>query len=84
MTVAPAAYARARPDAVAPGAPLADHGDMTSRADAPDATHACGRCGRDADLDIADLWLCVDCYHVAGSTCAGIGRIDRPAPPAVC
>lgn len=35
----------------------------------------CARCGGDADVDIASLWLCMDCYHVAGSTCAGIGRI---------
>lgn len=34
----------------------------------------CARCGADADFEIASLWLCVDCYHVAGSTCAGIGR----------
>ncbi len=34
----------------------------------------CARCGGDADFEIAALWLCVDCYHVAGSTCAGIGR----------
>ncbi len=37
-------------------------------------SQACTRCGRDADFEIAELWLCVDCYHVAGSTCAGIGR----------
>jgi hypothetical protein len=34
----------------------------------------CARCGGDADFDIASLWLCIDCYHIAGSTCAGIGR----------
>jgi ribosomal protein L37E len=34
---------------------------------------ACARCGRDADADFGALWLCLDCYHVAGSTCAGIG-----------
>lgn len=38
----------------------------------------CARCGGDAELDIASLWLCMDCYHVAGSTCAGIGRIPAP------
>jgi len=35
----------------------------------------CARCGGDAAFEIADLWLCLDCYHIAGSTCAGIGRI---------
>jgi hypothetical protein len=35
---------------------------------------ACARCGRDADFDFVDLWLCLDCYHIAGSTCAGVGR----------
>jgi hypothetical protein len=34
----------------------------------------CARCGADADFEIASLWLCVACYHIAGSTCAGIGR----------
>jgi hypothetical protein len=34
----------------------------------------CVRCGGDADFEIAALWLCLDCYHIAGSTCAGIGR----------
>lgn len=37
-------------------------------------TAPCARCGADADFEIASLWLCVACYHVAGSTCAGIGR----------
>jgi hypothetical protein len=41
------------------------------------ASQVCTGCGCDADFEIAELWLCVDCYHVAGSTCAGIGR-----PPA--
>jgi len=39
------------------------------------STGPCARCGGDADFDIASLWLCVDCYHIAGSTCAGIGRV---------
>ncbi len=39
----------------------------------------CARCGGDADFDIASLWLCIDCYHIAGSTCAGIGRIPATA-----
>ena len=42
-------------------------------------TEPCARCGRDSELEIADLWLCLDCYHVAGSTCAGIGRVRSPA-----
>lgn len=46
------------------------HGPVTG-------SQACARCGGDADFDIAALWLCMDCYHIAGSTCAGIGR-----PPA--
>jgi len=44
-------------------------------------TEPCARCGRDSDLEIAQLWLCLDCYHVAGSTCAGIGRVPRAAAP---
>ncbi len=40
----------------------------------------CARCGGDSDVDIASLWLCLDCYHVAGSTCAGIGRLPAAAP----
>jgi hypothetical protein len=39
----------------------------------------CARCGGDADFEIAALWLCVDCYHIAGSTCAGVGRIPATA-----
>jgi hypothetical protein len=35
----------------------------------------CARCGGDSEFEIAALWLCIECYHVAGSTCAGIGRI---------
>lgn len=44
----------------------------------------CGRCGGPAEYDFATLWLCLDCYHVAGSTCAGIGQSTTPAPDAVC
>lgn len=40
----------------------------------------CARCGGDSDFEIAALRLCVDCYHIAGSTCAGIGRIPATAP----
>jgi len=40
----------------------------------------CARCGRDADFEIAALWLCTDCYHIAGSTCAGIGRVPTTEP----
>ena len=42
---------------------------------------ACVRCGRDAQFDVAELWLCLDCYHVAGSTCAGITRPRQAGPP---
>ena len=42
----------------------------------------CARCGGDSDFEIASLWLCFDCYHTAGSTCAGIGRIPATAPSA--
>jgi hypothetical protein len=40
----------------------------------------CVRCGADANFEIAALWLCIDCYHIAGSTCAGVGRIPATAP----
>lgn len=40
----------------------------------------CVRCGADSDFEIASLWLCVGCYHVAGSTCAGIGRVPTTTP----
>jgi hypothetical protein len=43
----------------------------------------CARCGGDSDVEIATLWLCIECYHVAGSTCAGIGRIADPSGSAV-
>ena len=42
-------------------------------------TPPCARCGRDAQFDFDELWLCLDCYHVAGSTCAGVNRAG-PAP----
>lgn len=42
----------------------------------------CVRCGADSDVEIASLWLCIDCYHIAGSTCAGVGRTT--APDQVC
>lgn len=42
-------------------------------------TEPCARCGGDSDFEIASLWLCIDCYHIAGSTCAGIGRIPATA-----
>lgn len=48
--------------------------------DAPGARAVCDRCRADADFEIASLWLCIDCYHAAGSTCAGIGRGPTPAP----
>ena len=40
----------------------------------------CVRCAHDADVEIAGIWLCMDCYHVAGSTCAGIAS-PTPADP---
>ena len=40
----------------------------------------CARCGGDSDFEIASFWLCIDCYHIAGSTCAGVGRIPAAAP----
>jgi hypothetical protein len=45
--------------------------------------HPCVRCGGEAPYDFGDTWLCLECYHVAGSTCAGIGRWNAPADP-VC
>jgi hypothetical protein len=47
------------------------------------ASEPCARCGRDADADFGSVWLCLDCYHVAGSTCAGIGVGSAPTDP-VC
>ncbi len=44
---------------------------------APAVAAACSRCGRDGEFDFGDVWLCLDCYHVAGSTCAGL---NRPTP----
>jgi hypothetical protein len=53
----------------------------------PDASHTvaappepCARCGGNSDFEIASLWLCIDCYHIAGSTCAGVSRIPATAP----
>jgi hypothetical protein len=45
-------------------------------------TPPCARCGRDAQFDFDQLWLCLDCYHVAGSTCAGVTRPPTAAPAA--
>lgn len=44
-------------------------------------TGVCVRCLHEATLDIGGVWLCVDCYHVAGSTCSGIGTPATPADP---
>ena len=45
----------------------------------------CVRCGRGAEFDFEAFWLCLDCYHAAGSTCAGIGSgpddADRQPEP---
>jgi hypothetical protein len=58
--------------------------DSEPRAAAPTSPPPCLRCGHDADVDFGDLWLCMDCYHVAGSTCAGVARSTvEPAEP-VC
>jgi hypothetical protein len=53
---------------------------MAHAQDDPVTAEPCARCGADADFEIASLWLCVDCYHVAGSTCAGIGRVPASTP----
>jgi len=47
----------------------------------PAPAPACARCGRDAQYDFDELWLCLDCYHVAGSTCAGVQRPSAAAQP---
>jgi hypothetical protein len=46
----------------------------------PATAPACARCGRDAQFDFDQLWLCLECYHVAGSTCAGVSRPVDTAP----
>ncbi|MGB7982815.1 MAG: hypothetical protein WCF36_18695 [Candidatus Nanopelagicales bacterium] len=71
-----------------PTDPVHSTADATSGAPSPgvDGTvpsAPCARCGHGADFEIAGLWLCIDCYHVAGSTCAGVGTLERPADP-VC
>ena len=54
----------------------------TQRADSPPVTTGiCVRCLHDADVEIGDVWLCLDCYHVAGSTCSGIGTLAKPVLP---
>lgn len=47
----------------------------------PPAPRACARCLADADVEIGGFWICLDCYHVAGSTCSGLGSPARPADP---
>jgi hypothetical protein len=39
---------------------------------AEEAAPACAQCGGGEALDFGTLWLCLACYHVAGSTCAGV------------
>jgi hypothetical protein len=56
---------------------------MQQPEEATTTVHACVRCGGEAPYDFGDTWLCLECYHVAGSTCAGIGRWQAPADP-VC
>jgi len=41
-------------------------------------TQPCMQCGAEDALDFAELWLCLSCYHEAGSTCAGV---RLPAAP---
>lgn len=49
-------------------------------------SHPCQRCWGEAEHDFGDIWLCTDCYYIAGSTCAGIPRpvAEEPAPDEVC
>ena len=56
---------------------------VTSQLAAPGTVEAgvCARCAHDADVEIGGVWLCVDCYHVAGSTCSGIGTLATPVDP---
>jgi hypothetical protein len=63
------------------GTPAIDAADASP--DLPGTPAPCDRCGREADADFGALWLCLDCYHVAGSTCAGIGVGPTPVDP-VC
>lgn len=44
------------------------------------AARPCAGCGSDAALDFGTTWLCMACYHVAGSTCAGAPLADGPNP----
>lgn len=39
----------------------------------------CARCFGEAEHDFGDIWLCTDCYYIAGSTCAGIPRPKKAA-----
>lgn len=54
---------------------------MTDQAQLP---QPCTRCGRDAEFDFGPVWLCLDCYHIAGSTCAGVARPAEAAGDPVC
>jgi hypothetical protein len=54
------------------------------------AARPCAGCASDAALDFGTTWLCLACYHVSGSTCAGAPvareRSDAagPGPAGVC
>jgi hypothetical protein len=58
--------------------------------DAPTVAVAppCAGCGGGDALDFGTTWLCLACYHVSGSTCAGAPRADDaatdPGPAGVC
>jgi hypothetical protein len=73
----------AEADGRLPLAPVSRGGEHESMPDALNTVAAppepCARCGGDSDFEIASLWLCIDCYHIAGSTCAGVGRIPATA-----
>ena len=50
--------------------------------DAPAPTpQPCARCGGDAQYDFGEIWLCLECYHISGSTCAGVSRPQAPVDP---
>jgi hypothetical protein len=82
---APADAAASPADAASAATPATDSAEgAATPADAPTpAPQPCARCGGDAPFDFGGLWLCLDCYHVAGSTCAGVSRPARPVDP-VC
>lgn len=44
----------------------------------------CVSCRLDAELVMGGVWLCLSCYHVAGSTCAGVWAPSDVADTEVC